>query len=620
MPLRQSCFAASSMKGDFSRLTFDPNKRYRSVLMQQGRVQLDADWNEQADILRYYLETQVRDILGPGGAPERTDGFQISIAGRADGADAQAKGGDGDGGNETPAFDLRIGQGRYYVEGILCENEQETLFSAQPGYPGAQVPADLQEYGLVYLDVWPRLITAFMDPALREIALGGLDTTTRVQDVWQVKLLPLGAHHGLAESSHVTHETVANLPEWRRLIEQGTRKGRMRAQRVPHSTALDNHLYRVEIHQVDGDRVTFKWSRENGAVVFAIEEIRHVGHADEQGMVQFVVTLSDLGRDALRLQKWDWVEIVDEVAELGGRTLPLYQVLDTPDTVRREVTLAGRFVPDLAALAQQRPANLLLCRWDHNPANPTAPDGGAIAVQMDRWQDLERGIQVCFTGGGSYAVGDYWLIPARALADGIEWPVDEHGPLAEPPHGVYHHYCPLALLRQHQGAWTVAKDLRQIFRPLPELPQRAPQRRPRPVEVIEEIMEEEARDLAEVCMSDEALALGDVVALVPGARRRVTRANRENARLVFGVVSGEMEVAGEPRFRVTIYGRARCKVTGRVEVGDLLTAAREDGCATKTGLAPEVFRPGAILGKALDAHEPEGADEPGMIEVLVTLQ
>ena len=38
------------MKGDFTRLTFAPAKHYSSVRQQQGRVQLDADWNEQVDI------------------------------------------------------------------------------------------------------------------------------------------------------------------------------------------------------------------------------------------------------------------------------------------------------------------------------------------------------------------------------------------------------------------------------------------------------------------------------------------------------------------------------------------------------------------------------------------
>ncbi len=45
------------MKGDFSRLTFDPRKNFSSVLMQQGRVQLDADWNEQGAILLHYVRT-----------------------------------------------------------------------------------------------------------------------------------------------------------------------------------------------------------------------------------------------------------------------------------------------------------------------------------------------------------------------------------------------------------------------------------------------------------------------------------------------------------------------------------------------------------------------------------
>jgi len=47
------------MKGDFSRDTFDHKKHYRRVLMQQGRVQVDADWNEQASILLHYMQSLV---------------------------------------------------------------------------------------------------------------------------------------------------------------------------------------------------------------------------------------------------------------------------------------------------------------------------------------------------------------------------------------------------------------------------------------------------------------------------------------------------------------------------------------------------------------------------------
>ena len=36
------------MKADLTRNTFHPFRHFTQVLMQQGRVQLDADWNEQA--------------------------------------------------------------------------------------------------------------------------------------------------------------------------------------------------------------------------------------------------------------------------------------------------------------------------------------------------------------------------------------------------------------------------------------------------------------------------------------------------------------------------------------------------------------------------------------------
>ena len=49
------------MKADLTRSSFDPLNNFSRVLMQQGRVQLDADWNEQADILLYALRRFIAD-------------------------------------------------------------------------------------------------------------------------------------------------------------------------------------------------------------------------------------------------------------------------------------------------------------------------------------------------------------------------------------------------------------------------------------------------------------------------------------------------------------------------------------------------------------------------------
>jgi hypothetical protein len=41
------------MKADVTRSTFRSTKHFHSVVMQQGRVQVDADWNESDDPHRH---------------------------------------------------------------------------------------------------------------------------------------------------------------------------------------------------------------------------------------------------------------------------------------------------------------------------------------------------------------------------------------------------------------------------------------------------------------------------------------------------------------------------------------------------------------------------------------
>ena len=60
------------MGGDYSRFTHDPKKNYSGVLMQQGRVQLDADWNEQLQIAARRWEVQAADTMGANAVPAAT--------------------------------------------------------------------------------------------------------------------------------------------------------------------------------------------------------------------------------------------------------------------------------------------------------------------------------------------------------------------------------------------------------------------------------------------------------------------------------------------------------------------------------------------------------------------
>jgi hypothetical protein len=92
----------NTMKADISRSMFKKDKHHRKVNMQQGRVHLDADWNEQIDIQVHHDRSSLSDIIGETGAPHDKAGFKIE---RSDNS-------------------YRIGAGHYYVDGILCENEE----------------------------------------------------------------------------------------------------------------------------------------------------------------------------------------------------------------------------------------------------------------------------------------------------------------------------------------------------------------------------------------------------------------------------------------------------------------------------------------------------------------
>src|SRR5215475_11468224 len=95
------------MKADLTRATFRKEKHYSGVRMQQGRVQLDADWNEQVDIDAHLDETTRTDVIGRCGVPVHDAGFAVAPL--------------------PGSPDLAISAGRAYVDGILCENETSAV-------------------------------------------------------------------------------------------------------------------------------------------------------------------------------------------------------------------------------------------------------------------------------------------------------------------------------------------------------------------------------------------------------------------------------------------------------------------------------------------------------------
>jgi hypothetical protein len=213
--------------------------------MQQGRVQLDADWNEQSDIQLHVLRRLAAAIFPNGGG----SGFDLATLG-------------------SLTNDFIIGAGDRWVDGILCEVESTPVaitaitpphnltvaawtvdersftigqyvsatgvdtsgapvevdgkvtaiaygsstltldadvtplqnataarirrlvtYNSQPGLAGS--PLASGSLYQVYLDVWERVVTYLQDDSIREVALNGADTAARTKVVWQVRALEM---------------------------------------------------------------------------------------------------------------------------------------------------------------------------------------------------------------------------------------------------------------------------------------------------------------------------------------------------------------------------------------------------------------------------------------------
>lgn len=432
------------MFGDFSRRTFDSADGYRAVLLQQGRVVLDADVNEQAEITAYHDETRTLDTVGAHGGP-LGDGFRI-----IDSVD----------GSPVPWEDLQIAEGRYYVGGVLCECGAQApgrswRITEQPMAPrqrhrddkstAAPVNGEPQHVDrrLLQLDVWQRSVGTDEDPSLLEPALGGPDTAVRSRTTWQIRTVPV--------------ETGAAAEPPLLAPRRPTTAGRV----------IENRLYRVQVHH-GGQNPSLLWSRDNAGTVARLKEI-------SVSTTGTVLIVDRDGPDEDRaFRKGQLVELTSldrELARAAG-TVATIDRDPVPDPltagIRLHVTGAG---------LPTSPADLGLCPivrgWDcPSPIDVTGTWTGTISVD-----DGALELTVLSTMDTVCHPGDHWLIPVRTVPSSVgtddaqayvDWPVDANGPVPRPP-SPEHRYAPLAVVVKEGGLWKVEQDCRTPFAPLTEV-------------------------------------------------------------------------------------------------------------------------------------------------------
>lgn len=174
--------------------SFNKDKHYIGVRMQQGVPILDRDWNEMEDIRRYQEMRLRKDYLG-NGSPD--DGFKIEVL-------------------ATPGNDFIVKAGHMMVDGFEVENDTDSTFTdliangravILPSNASAlSVPADWR-WDSINLDVWIEEITAVEDEDLKNSQDLGMPTTVRHKLRWRIVVVE-DKWHDISSSIPQDHHLI----------------------------------------------------------------------------------------------------------------------------------------------------------------------------------------------------------------------------------------------------------------------------------------------------------------------------------------------------------------------------------------------------------------------------
>ena len=405
------------MKTQISRDSRQPDQRYSAVYQQQGRAVLDSDVNEAADIAKQRLNDALSDAI-LSGAPA-AGGFRI---------------------NE----DKTITSGTLYVDGIPATwPDGSWTLGNQPDLP--EFP-DLPEKDIyLYADVWERSVTAIEDQNLLDAGMHGADTCTRSQTMLQVKWAEWTADYNVEDfpargdallSVHLTSAFSGEDDECEPCKSS-----------IQIDERIGNYLFRVEVHDVsaDGNDITLKWSRDNGAEQFKVEQ-----------------ALSDFTTGNMVYEFFD----SDSEKNLGEHHMG--------ETPRRGELSVSYTVP---ASADE---NTCVRQWDGYCTLHLGETGADSIEGNDRSQDLvwsetaSNSHRTCYLGDDgrlvinleltvltldltdpTFVAGDYWLAHVREADNASGDYILGDADAGVAPDGPIHHYLWLRNLTHYSGEHTV---------------------------------------------------------------------------------------------------------------------------------------------------------------------
>ena len=503
------------MKANISRRTFAKKKHYRKVNLQQGKVHIDADWNEQVDIEDYHQRTYLTDLIGNSGAPRGNDGFEII------------------------ANDSKIGytitRGNYYVDGILCQNEQDIEVTEQPDLQPLYFSWDSMvknKEGIKrFIDFlkstfYKSDLKWLEEPIDIEIIKNNIVQISKDGNVVLITLDKKAKKATLKINGQMVYEFIAKsntteigytpalptvagiyviyLDVWERHITFLDDPAiREKALGGPDTATRTKIIWQVKLVHLESAKeedlgicdcnliipLPITPPEKVGSLRVRVDPIKPVGTVEPYagiGNQLYRVEIHKGGSKENATFKWsrdngaveakvtnidstnNKIVISDTASERKLGFIPL-QWVEIMDDHHELWGIPGTFVQ-----LKEVKDNVLVYYYDtirgdvpNNENYPLASnpkirrwdsDGdiklAPVSGEKEGYIGLDATVQVKF-GSGVYNVGDYWLIPTRTAPrttiGDVEWPNDEKGPLSLPPEGITHHFCPVALLNYEDG-------------------------------------------------------------------------------------------------------------------------------------------------------------------------
>ena len=464
------------MGSDRARISYNPGQLYRSVVMQQGRVTLEADWNEAQTIASEQVRREALDYVGPTGTWRGDNGYAISLI--------------------PKSFDFTINSGSMYVGGERAYLPETENYSAQPETDWmdfAQDPDWVTPYGenpgfneYVYLYLREQEVSAVEDSDLKDIALGGPDTAQRTRLIQHI------VRHQTSgtDCPSAMADVQANwwTPSGYQLDQTDMRVnsfGQLQVGFVNTVTSspcsptaqggylgADNQLIRVQISSADPANPSFVWGYDDASFLYEVT-IASPGSSTTPTTLK----LNTAPVDAEHIpQSGQAVELLLPAAQLSngqyvaaptGQVFILGSAAFTPGS--NTLTLPAGIDTALFGTGpggNPNPAQLYLRVWQ----GQSAFTPGTAEPLSNTATGVNTGLSVTLTteqSGQSFRTGDYWMFAVRPPSPALIYP-ERYISAPQPPDGPREWICPLAVI-----LWTenppVATSCTNTFLNLVEL-------------------------------------------------------------------------------------------------------------------------------------------------------